>query len=70
MLEKVRATIVESLGVDAEEVKEDTVLTSLCGDSLEAANLILDLEDTFNISIDDPENVLTVRDAVERAEKK
>lgn len=64
---KVRAIIVEKLGVDESEVTTDASFTNDLGaDSLDTVELIMEFEKEFNISIpdDQAENIQTVGQAV------
>lgn len=63
---RVLSVIARELGVDESEVKPETRLVSLVTDSLEMANLILELEDEFTLEIsdEDAQKLLTVKDVV------
>ena len=55
-LERVRAILVEQLGVDEEQVTEDASFQGdLDADSLDLVELIMELEDQFGIKITDDE---------------
>ena len=62
--EKVRDVIVETLGCKAEQVTEQATLEELGADSLAAVELIMALEESTGISIDDADaaNLKTVGD--------
>jgi acyl carrier protein len=65
--EKVKAIIVDNLGVDAAEVVEDASFTNDLGaDSLDTVELIMEFEKEFDIQIPDDkaEAIVTVGDAV------
>lgn len=65
--EKVRDVIVEQLGVDASAVKPDAAfIDDLGADSLDVVELIMALEEAFDMEIPDTEaeNIVTVNDAV------
>ena len=65
--DKVKAIIVEKLGVEDSEVTLKASFTNDLGaDSLDTVELIMELEKSFNISIPDEEaeNIATVGDAV------
>lgn len=65
---KVKAIIVDKLGVDEEEVTHEANFTNDLGaDSLDTVELIMEFEKEFDISIpdEDAENIATVGNAVE-----
>jgi acyl carrier protein len=64
--EKVKAIIVDQLGVAAEEVKpESSFVEDLGADSLDLTELIMAMEEEFGIEIDDEEaqKLIKVKDA-------
>lgn len=65
--EKVIAIIVEKLGVDEAEVKNEAGFVSDLGaDSLDTVELIMEFEKAFNVQIpdEDAEKIVTVGDAI------
>ena len=67
--EKLRDIIVEVLNVDASEVKmESTFVDDLGADSLDVFQIIMGLEEEFDIEIpnEQAEKIVTVADAVEQ----
>ena len=69
---KVKAIIVDKLGVDESEVTNDASFTNDLGaDSLDTVELIMELEKEFDIQIpdDEAEGIATVGDAVSFVEK-
>ena len=72
--EKVKAIIVDKLGVDASEVKETASFTNDLGaDSLDTVELIMEFEKAFGITIPDEdagEKIATVGDAIKYIESK
>ena len=65
--EKVKAIIVDKLGVDESEIEMNSSFTNDLGaDSLDTVELIMEFEKTFDISIPDEhaENITTVGEAV------
>ena len=64
---RVKAIIVDKLGVDESEVKPEATFTNDLGaDSLDTVELIMELEKEFNITIPDDkaEKIATVGDAI------
>lgn len=72
--EKVKAIIVDKLGVAPEEVTEAASFTNDLGaDSLDTVELIMEFEKAFEISIPDEdagEKISTVGDAIQYIEEK
>lgn len=68
ILEKVQTIVAEQLGVDASEVKPEANFASDLGaDSLDTVELVMALEEEFDIEIPDEaaEKILTVQQAVD-----
>lgn len=68
MFERVRKIIVEQLGVEEEDVTmESSFIDDLGADSLDIVELIMALEEEFDLEIPDSEaeKITTVGDAVE-----
>ena len=64
---KVKAIIVDKLGVDEKDVTPEASFTNDLGaDSLDTVELIMELEKEFNVSIpdDQAEKIATVGDAI------
>ncbi len=71
--EKVKAIIVEKLGVDMADIKRDASFTNDLGaDSLDTVELIMEFEKEFDMTIpdEDAEQIGTVGDAVDYVEGK
>ncbi len=71
MLEKVKAVVIEQLDCKADEVKEDSkFIEDLGADSLDVVELVMALEEEFDIEIpdEDAEGILTVADALKYIE--
>ena len=67
VLERVTKIVVDRLGVDESEVKLDSKFKDDLGaDSLDVVELVMELEDEFDMEIsdDEAENITTVADAV------
>lgn len=72
LFDDVRAVIVEQLGVNADEVKENSnFIDDLNADSLDVVEMIMALEEKFSIEIpdQDAESIKTVKDVVDYIEK-
>ena len=70
--EKVKELVVEQLGVSADEVKpESSFVESLGADSLDLTELIMAMEEEFDIEIDDEQaqKIIKVQDAIAHIEK-
>lgn len=65
-LEKVKEIIVDKLGCDESEVKEESSFADLGADSLDSVELIMAFEEEFGIEIPDEEaeKIKTVSDAL------
>jgi acyl carrier protein len=70
VFEKIKAVIVNQLGVEEEEVQLETSFEDLGVDSLDLFQIIIELEEEFNVQIEDAEKIKTVEDAVEYIESK
>ena len=69
VFEKIREIIASQLGKDEEEITLDTnVKDDLDADSLDVCQIINDIEDEFEVSIEDPESIVTVKDIVDFVE--
>ncbi len=71
--ERVKALIVEQLGVDADEVTpEASFQEDLGADSLDTVELIMAFEEEFGVEIpdEDAEKIRKVKDAVDYIEKR
>ena len=68
ILERLTKIIVEQLGVEEETVKpEATFVEDLSADSLDIVELVMGIEDEFEIEIPDQaaENIVTVQDIID-----
>ena len=68
-LEKLKKIIVEVLNVDEDEISEDTTfIDDLGADSLDIFQIIMGIEEAFDIEIptEEAEKISTVGDAVEQ----
>ena len=71
-LEKIKAIIAEVLNIDADSITEDTTFVDDLGaDSLDIFQIIMAIEEEFEIEIptEEAEKITTVGDAVEQIKK-
>lgn len=67
IFEKLKAIVVDQLGVSEESVKEDaTFVDDLAADSLDIVELLMAIEEEFGIEVpdDEAEKIVTVGDVV------
>ncbi len=62
--EKVASILADYKGIDASEIKEDNSFADLKLDSLDVAELVMNMEDEFGVTLELDENVKTVADLV------
>ena len=66
VFEKIREIIAEQTGKDVDEITLETnVKEDLDADLFQIIN---DIEDEFDVSVEDPESIVTVKDAVDFVE--
>ena len=71
IFDKVKKVIADQMGVGEESIKLTTSFEKdLDADSLDLFQIIIDLEEEFNIQIEDAESIKTVKDAVDFIESK
>ena len=69
VFEKIREIIAEQTGKDESEITLETnVKEDLDADSLDLFQIINDIEDEFDVSVQNPEEIVTVKDAVDFVE--
>ena len=70
MFEKIRESIADQLGKDVEEITMETsVKEDLEADSLDLFQIINDIEDEFDVKIENIEDIKTVGDVVKVVEE-
>lgn len=69
VFEKIKEIVVEQLGVNEEDIKlETSFIEDLGADSLDLFQVVMDLEDAFDVKVDNVENIKTIGDAVKYIE--
>ena len=70
IFEKVREIVAEQLGISEDEIKLETnFVDDLGADSLDLFQVVMELEDAFDVKVEVVENIKTVSDAVNFIEK-
>ena len=70
VFDKIVETIVDSKGIEASSVKPESTFKDLNVDSLDIAEMVMTLEDEFNITIELEEGIATVQDLVNLIEER
>lgn len=70
MFEKIQEMMVESLSLEKDDIKLESTFESLEIDSLDVFELVTELEEEFDIEIEDAENLKSVQDLVRYIEGK
>lgn len=69
LFEEIREIICEQLGTDKDEVSLEISLEELGADSLDLFQIITELEQKYNIEMEEVEDIKTIQDAVNLVEK-
>ena len=70
MFEKIQKMMVESLSLEKDDIKLESTFESLEIDSLDVFELVTEIEEEFDIEIEDAENLKSVQDLVAYIEGK
>ena len=70
MFEKIVEIITEKMDMDASEISQDSTVESLSIDSLDMVEIIMDLEEAFDVNLEDAQDLKTVQDLMDFIEKK
>ncbi|WP_294371227.1 acyl carrier protein [uncultured Clostridium sp.] len=65
LFEEIREVICEQLGIEKEEVTLETTFDELGADSLDLFQIVIELEEKYEIQIEEVENLKTIKDAVD-----
>ncbi len=63
--EKIAGIISDKMDIDVEEISMDSSFESLKIDSLDMVEIVMDIEEEFDVSIEEAENLKTVSDLVQ-----
>ena len=70
VFEKIKNIIVEQLNVEEEGLTLETSFEELGVDSLDLFQIVIEIEEEFNVQIEDAEAIKTIGDAVKFVESK
>lgn len=70
IFEKIKKVIAEQLDVTEEEITMETTFEELGADSLDLFQVVIEIEEEFNIQLEEAENIKSVKDAVQYVESK
>ena len=69
IIDELKKIISDKMDIDVSEITEDSTLEDLKIDSLDAVEIIMDIEDKYDIAIDSIDDIKTVGDIVKEVEK-
>ena len=69
LFEESREVICEQVGIEKDEVKLETTFEELGADSLDLFQIVIELEEKYDIQIEEVEGLKTIKDALEYVEK-
>ncbi len=70
ILNKVKEIMMENLSIEEEKITLESTFESLEVDSLDVFQLVIEIEEAFEIEIQNPENMKTIKDLVSYIEEK
>lgn len=70
ILEKLQEIMVENLSLEKDEITLESTFESLGIDSLDTFQLVIEIEEQFEIEIESPENMKSIKDVVDYIEEK
>ena len=70
MLEKIRELIADKINCEPESITEETKFADLGIDSLDVTELVMSIEDEFNIELEINESMVAVSDLIKAVESK
>ncbi|MFR5264387.1 MULTISPECIES: acyl carrier protein [Clostridium] len=69
VFEKIRTIICDKLEIEESKVTLETTFEDLGADSLDLFEVIMDIEEEFDIKLEEANDIKTVKDAVDYVEK-
>lgn len=69
MFEKIKKIVCEQLGVEEDKVTLTTTFEELEADSLDLFEVVNEIEEEFNVQIEDVESITCIQDLIDYIEK-
>lgn len=66
--EKIAGIISEKMDLDVNDIKQESTFESLKIDSLDMVEIVMDIEEEFDVSVEEAENLKSVADLVKYIE--
>lgn len=70
MFENIRKIICDQLEIDEDKVTLETTFEELGADSLDLFQVIVEIEEAYDVQLEDAEKIKTVKDAVDYVNEK
>lgn len=70
IFEKLQGIMEENLSIERDEITLESTFASLGIDSLDTFQLIIEIEEEFDIEVESPESLKTIKDVVNYIEEK
>ena len=70
MFENIRMIICDQLEIDEDKVTLETTFEELGADSLDLFQVIVEIEEAYDVQLEDAEKIKTVKDAVDYVNEK
>ena len=70
MFENIRKIICDQLEIDEDKVTLETTFEELGADSLDLFQVIVEIEEAYDVQLEDAEKIRTVKDAVDYVNEK
>ena len=69
-LKKIQDIISKYLDIDADSITEESSFKDMAVDSLDMVEIVMEIEDTFHIAIEETEEIQTVGDIIKLIQEK
>lgn len=68
VLERIKEMLADSRGISPDDIKEESTFADLDLDSLDMAEMLMNIEDEFGVTLDADQNISTVGEFAEKVE--